>query len=104
MVYKDFIDKHYYKYVFDTYIYYFKYDEKNSLFEDNCLYAFYEIKFFDNTILYRDSYNYMLAYYPLETEGFYEEVSFTEFVDYLPDTNTDKIIYMRKQKIKHLLK
>lgn len=107
MEFKDFIDNHYYKYIYDEYVYYFKYDKQYSNYCDNIGYlnAFYEIKIFNNIIQYSDSIDYGQAYFPLETEtyNYYSEVYLSEFVHLLPDNNIDKINYNRKNRIKILL-
>lgn len=48
------------------------------------------------------NYRYNLGI-KIDDDDLYKEVDFVEIVDYLPDDNSDKIVYLRKKKIKNLL-
>lgn len=100
----DFKENHYYKLTFINDIFYIKF----KTYEYNFDYTEILIDFYWEVLLdYKPTFSYKsITYgwfvYDIENT-IYEEVYFSEVVNYLPDDDIDKKVYIRKQKINNLL-
>lgn len=94
----DFIDSHFYKYIYGDYIFYLKYKHSYSPFEYEIDY-YYEIEIYDNEFVCFNDINFVKF---SNKQGTYEEVDLSLIVEYLPIGHPDKTLF-RKQRIKKLL-
>lgn len=90
-----FIKNRYYKIYWEGYnntLWYFRFNEESNKIIYICGYMINNYGDYNEGFYFFDSDEYI-----------YTEVQLDEFVEYLPDKNQDKIIYMRKKKISKLL-
>lgn len=93
---KQFISGHYYKLSFYNEVcYYFQF----NYIEDSTIFSYFEIE--DNE--YTDNKWLLESHYVEDDVYIYTEISIEEIIDLLPDSNINKINYLRKQRIKKLL-